>query len=133
MAGFGIYNILNMFIIEKMNDIAILKATGFTGRDIMFIFIVQALTIGLIGALLGLSIGYAVSAFIDTIPFEPEALPTIKKYPINYDPLFYISAVLFALLATFLAGFLPARKAQKIDPIEIIRGQLRDYGFFIKD
>src|SRR6056297_515648 len=39
VAGFGIYNILNMFIYEKMNDIAILKATGFTGKDVMLIFI----------------------------------------------------------------------------------------------
>ncbi len=123
VAGFGIYNILNMFIVEKMNDIAILKATGFTGGDVMFIFIFQALSIGVIGAILGLSLGYGISAFIDTIPFETEALPTVKTYPINYNPGFYIGGVLFALIATFLAGYLPARRAQSIDPIEIIRGQ----------
>lgn len=123
VAGFGIYNILNMFIVEKMNDIAILKATGFTGGDVMFVFIVQALTIGFIGAMLGISIGYGASAFIDTIPFETEALPAVKTYPINYNLNFYIVGVLFAIVATFLAGYLPARRAQKIDPIEIIRGQ----------
>jgi len=123
VAGFGIYNILNMFIIEKMNDIAILKATGFTGGDVMIIFILQALTIGFIGAILGISVGYGISSFIDTIPFETEALPTIKTYPINYDPMFYLTGVIFALTATFLAGYLPARKAKKIDPIQIIRSQ----------
>ncbi|MGA8854346.1 MAG: ABC transporter permease, partial [Christiangramia sp.] len=46
VAGFGIYNILNMLIYEKMNDIAILKATGFSGRDVQFIFMSQALIIG---------------------------------------------------------------------------------------
>ena len=45
VAGFGIYNILNMLIYEKMDDIAILKATGFSGIDIMSIFIIQALII----------------------------------------------------------------------------------------
>jgi lipoprotein-releasing system permease protein len=123
VAGFGIYNILNMFIYEKMNDIAILKATGFTGGDVMLIFITQAMAIGLMGGVLGIAIGYGVSAFIDTIPFVTDALPTIKTYPINYDPKFYITAIAFALVSTFLAGFLPARKAQKIDPVEIIRGQ----------
>ncbi len=123
VSGFGIYNILNMFIYEKMNDIAILKATGFTGKDVMFIFISQALIIGFFGGLLGIGIGYAVSAFIDTIPFVTEALPTIKTYPINYNINFYISGVVFALVSTFLAGFLPAKKAQHIDPVEIIRGQ----------
>lgn len=123
VAGFGIYNILNMFIYEKMNDIAILKAVGFTGSDVMYIFLIQALVIGLLGALLGISIGYGVSLFIDNIPFDTEALPTVKTYPINYNPLFYILGVVFAIVSTFFAGHLPARKAQKIDPIEIIRGQ----------
>lgn len=123
VAGFGIYNILNMFIYEKMNDIAILNATGFTGDDVMYIFIVQALIIGILGGALGIGLGYGVSVFIDNIPFNTEALPTVKTYPINYDPVFYITAIIFALTATFLAGYLPAKKAQKLDPVEIIRGQ----------
>lgn len=123
VAGFGIYNILNMFIYEKMNDIAILKATGFTGMDVLLIFIIQAIFIGIIGGILGIGIGYGVSRFIDTIPFVTDALPTIKTYPINYDIKFYITGVAFALISTFLAGYLPALKAKKIDPVEIIRGQ----------
>ncbi len=123
VAGFGIYNILNMLIYEKMNDIAILKATGFTGRDVKYIFIFQALVIGLVGGILGLTLGYAVSALIDSIPFVTEALPTVTTYPINYDPIFYLSGIIFALGSTFLAGYLPARKAQKLDAVEIIRGQ----------
>jgi lipoprotein-releasing system permease protein len=123
VAGFGIYNILNMFIFEKMNDIAILKATGFTGNDVMYIFISQALVIGFVGGILGLSLGYGVSSLIDQTPFETEALPTISTYPINYDIKFYVTGVIFALISTFFAGFLPARKAQKMDPVDIIRGQ----------
>ena len=123
VAGFGIYNILNMLIYEKMDDIAILKATGFSGGDIMFIFIIQALIIGLIGGILGIGLGYGVSLIIDTIPFVTEALPTIKTYPINYDPTFYITGAIFALVCTFLAGYLPALKAGRIDPVEIIRGK----------
>ncbi|NBC24022.1 MAG: FtsX-like permease family protein [Bacteroidetes bacterium] len=123
VAGFGIYNILNMFIHEKMNDIAILKATGFTGKDVMLIFISQALLIGVIGGALGLGIGYGISVLIDGAPFETEALPTIKTYPINYNLQFYLTGVIFAIVSTFLAGFFPARKAQRMDPVEIIRGQ----------
>ena len=123
VAGFGIYNILNMMIYEKMNDIAILKATGFSGRDVRYIFISQAMLIGFLGGLLGLIIGYAVSVLIDHTPFETEALPTIKTFPVNFDPMYYVIGVVFALISTFLAGYLPAAKAQKIDPVEIIRGQ----------
>ena len=123
VAGFGIYNILNMFIYEKMNDIAILKATGFSGQDVKWIFIFQALIIGLAGGILGLALGYAGSVMIDHAAFETEALPTIDTYPVNFDPLFYLIAVIFALVSTFLAGYLPARRAQDIDPVKIIRGQ----------
>ena len=123
VAGFGIYNILNMLIYEKMNDIAILKATGFSGPDVRLIFISQAMIIGVIGGALGLALGYGVSVLIDRTPFETEALPTISTFPVNYDVNFYIGGILFALLSTFLAGYLPARKAEHIDPVEIIRGQ----------
>lgn len=53
VAGFGIYNILNMLIYEKMNDIAILKATGFAGRDVKMIFILEAMIIGVFGGAAG--------------------------------------------------------------------------------
>ena len=123
VAGFGIYNILNMLIYEKMDDIAILKATGFSGRDVKRIFIYQAMIIGLIGGVLGLLIGYGFSILIDNAPFETQALPTIKTFPVNYDPTFYVIGIVFALISTFLAGYLPARRAQKVDPVEIIRGR----------
>lgn len=123
VAGFGIYNILNMLIYEKMNDIAILKAIGFSGGDVQAIFISQALIIGLCGGLLGLVFGYAFSVLIDNTPFETEALPTITTFPVNFDPAYYVGGIIFALISTFLAGYLPSRKARAIDPVDIIRGQ----------
>lgn len=121
VAGFGIYNILNMLIYEKMNDIAILKATGFTGYDVKLIFVSQAVIIGLVGGLLGLGVGYGVSVLIDNTAFETSALPTIDTYPVNYHVRFYLVGMIFALVSTFMAGYLPATRAQRIDPVEIIR------------
>ncbi|MEQ8924655.1 MAG: FtsX-like permease family protein [Fulvivirga sp.] len=123
VAGFGIYNILNMLIYEKMNDIAILKATGFSGRDVKYIFITQAMLIGLVGGVLGLIFGYGISTIIDHTPFETEALPTVKTFPVNWNPVYYGIGITFAIVSTFLAGYLPSRRAEKIDPVEIIRGQ----------
>jgi lipoprotein-releasing system permease protein len=123
VAGFGIYNILNMLIYEKIDDIAILKATGFSGNDVRLIFIFQAMLIGLIGGVAGLIFGYLISYGISIAPFETEALPTIKTFPVNFNPLYYISGIVFALITTFLAGLLPANKAARIDPVEIIRGK----------
>jgi lipoprotein-releasing system permease protein len=123
VAGFGIYNILNMMIYEKMDTIAILKATGFSGSDVRKIFLGIALTIGFLGGLLGLLFGFLLSLIIDQIPFNTAALPTIKTYPINYNPVFYIIGIVFSIITTYLAGFFPARKASAIDPVIIIRGK----------
>jgi lipoprotein-releasing system permease protein len=123
VAGFGIYNILNMLIYEKMNDIAILKATGFSGKDVQMIFMSQAMIIGIVGGVMGLIIGFVLSLLISNVQFQTEALPTIKTFPVNFNAWFYIIGIVFALISTFFAGYLPAKKAKKIDPVKIIRGQ----------
>lgn len=123
VAGFGIYNILNMMIYEKMDSIAILKATGFSGADVKRIFFVIALAIGFFGGLFGLLFGFILSSVIDQIPFTTASLPTIRTYPINYSPVFYFVGSAFSLITTYMAGFFPANKAGKVDPVIIIRGK----------
>lgn len=123
VAGFGIYNILNMMIYEKMDSIAILKATGFSGSDVNRIFITIALSIGVFGGAVGLLFGFGLSSLIDQIPFNTAALPTIKTYPINYNPKYYIIGAVFSVVTTYFAGYFPSRKASKIDPVIIIRGK----------
>jgi lipoprotein-releasing system permease protein len=73
--------------------------------------------------LFGLLFGYTLSSIVDVIPFNTASLPTVKTYPINYNPVFYIIGISFALITTFVAGLFPALKASKIDPVEIIRGK----------
>lgn len=123
VAGFGIYNILNMFITEKMDDIAIMRATGFRRKDIRRIFIAEAMAIGLVGGVLGIVFGYLLSRAIDNVPFEQDFMPALKTLPVNYDIQYYIIGVSFAIITTFLAGYLPSRKAARIDPVDIIRGK----------
>ncbi len=123
VAGFGIYNILNMMIYEKMDTIAILKATGFSGEDISKIFLTISLSIGLGGALLGASMGLIFSAIIDVIPFHSAAIPTVDTYPVDYGIQYFIIAVVFAVATTYFAGWFPSNKARVVDPVEIIRGK----------
>ncbi len=123
VAGFGVYNILNMLIYEKMDSIAILKATGFSGRDVRQIFLLIATSIGFFGGMAGLACGFGLSSLIDRIPFNTKALPTITTYPVSYNPAFYLIGTGFSLVTTFLAGWFPARKASRVDPVIIIRGK----------
>jgi lipoprotein-releasing system permease protein len=123
VSGFGIYNILNMMIYEKMDSIAILKATGFSGTDVKRIFIMIALGIGVFGVSFGLLFGFLMSSIIDQIPFITPALPSIKTFPVNYSLKFYLIGAIFGIFTTYLAGYLPSRKASKVDPVVIIRGK----------
>jgi len=123
VAGFGIYNILNMMIYEKMDTIAILKATGFAGSDVKKIFIFISLSIGFFGCMVGLILGNGLTHIINHIPFHTPAIPSIKTFPVDYNPMFYVIAVFFSFLTTYFAGWFPAQKASRIDPVIIIRGK----------
>jgi len=123
VAGFGIYNILNMMIYEKLDSIAILKATGFSGGDVKRVFITLSLIIGVCGGVAGLVAGFGLSHLIARVPFETEALPTIKTFPVLFATKYYVIGIAFALATTWIAGWFPARRAAKVDPVEIIRGK----------
>jgi lipoprotein-releasing system permease protein len=122
VAGFGIYNIMNMNIINKMKDIAILKATGFQGKDITAIFLFQSLIIGVAGGLLGLALGWVCCYLLSVTPFPAGSMVRVDTFPVNFKPVHYILGVLFGFLTTLFAGFFPSRRASKVDPVSIIRG-----------
>ncbi|PWN06308.1 ABC transporter permease [Rhodohalobacter mucosus] len=123
VSGFGIFNVLSMMIYEKMNDIAILKSIGYSDKDVRNIFLLEALFIGFAGGLVGLVTGFIISWVTSVIPANIEGFVTSEYLTINFDPAFYLLAFAFGLVATAIAGYLPALKASKIDPIEIIRTQ----------
>ncbi len=123
VSGFGIFNILMMIIYEKMPDIAILKATGFKDKDIKIIFLIESLMIGIFGGLLGLLIGFLMQKIVGSIRMDINGFVSMKYLKFNSSPGFFIFAYCFGLIVTALAGYIPARKAAKVDAIDIIRSK----------
>jgi lipoprotein-releasing system permease protein len=119
VAGFGIYNILNMTIYEKIKEIAILKAEGFSGGSVTSIFLQQAIYIGLFGGIIGIVVGYLITFMVSRIYI---GAGNLKYLPMSFYGPHYIEAICFGLLTTIAAGFFPARKASRVDPVTIIRG-----------
>ncbi|WP_338873344.1 FtsX-like permease family protein [Spirosoma sp. SC4-14] len=119
VAGFGIYNILTMSIYEKIKEIAILKATGFDGADVVGIFIRQAIIIGLLGGLLGATVGWGLSLLASRYYI---GMGNITYLPMSFHLRHYVQGFLFGVVTSFFAGYIPARKAANVDPVSIIRG-----------
>jgi lipoprotein-releasing system permease protein len=123
VSGFGIFNILMMIIYEKLPDIAILKATGFKDKDIRTIFLTESLVIGILGGLLGLAVGYLLQQIVGSIKMDVRGFVAMEYLQFNSSPAFFVFAYMFGLIATALAGYIPARKAAKVDAIDIIRSK----------
>jgi lipoprotein-releasing system permease protein len=121
VASFGTYNIISTITHEKTRDIAILKSLGFTERTVRSIFLLEALIIGIAGTLLGWVLGYALCQALGTIEFKSPYMDA-TRLPMYYSPVHYMLAGLVALSASAIAGYLPARKAASVHPVEIIRG-----------
>lgn len=117
IAGFGIYNILNMTVSQKINDIAILKAIGFKGNDVIRIFVTQALSIGLIGVVGGMLMALLMITLLKKVYIGGD----IGYFPVDYELQKFIQGIVMGLVITFFAGYIPARKAAKVDPVSIFR------------
>lgn len=122
VAGFGIYNIISTIVHEKARDIAILKSLGFPEPDIQQIFVLEGLVIGVLGALVGSALGFGLSTYLATIKFEVTTDIEMTRLPIYFSHVHYMIASGLALLSAGIAGFVPARKAAALNPVDIIRG-----------
>lgn len=121
VASFGTYNIISTITHEKARDIAIMKSLGLSEFTVRAIFVIEALIIGLAGALAGFALGYllclALGAIRITNPFiDSDHLPLV------YSVAHYLLAGGVALVSSVAAGYQPARKAARMHPVEIIRG-----------
>ena len=111
VGGIGIMNIMLVSVRERTREIGIRKAVGARGSDILAQFLVEALTLSLLGGLLGIVAGLAVSFGIGVV----------TGWGFLFNPLTVVVAVLFSLIVGVVFGVLPARQAARLDPIVALR------------
>jgi lipoprotein-releasing system permease protein len=124
VAAFGIYNVISTVVMEKQKDIAILKSMGFKARDIRIIFLVQGIVLGIGGCLVGIPLGCVLMAGLMQIRFMPPGASERVYMPLDWGWAQFAVAIAFAMFASILAAYLPARKGAGIEPIGILRGQM---------
>ncbi|HEY7120093.1 MAG TPA: ABC transporter permease [Tepidisphaeraceae bacterium] len=122
VAAFGVLNILIMAVLERVNDIAILKSFGFSRSDITLVYICQGLVIGLIGATTGVISGKLVVEGLRRLPIKVEGLVKSEGLMMSENAGMYIQAFCASIAIVILAAMYPARRAAKYDPVEVIRG-----------
>ncbi|MBC7121273.1 MAG: ABC transporter permease [Candidatus Methanosuratus sp.] len=128
VAGLGIMNIMFVSVIERTREIGVLKALGFTNNDVLLIFLSEATVMGIIGGALGILVGSGVS-YIVPIILSAGISSTAESFGVAqsflYTPIIRpdVAALvlLFAVAVALLAGFYPARRASKMDPVVALR------------
>jgi lipoprotein-releasing system permease protein len=121
VASFGTYNIISTITHEKARDIAIMKSLGLSEYTVRMIFVVEALIIGLTGALAGFALGYLLCRALGAIRITNPFIDS-DHLPLAYTYVHYLMAGAVALVSSVAAGYAPARKAAREHPVEIIRG-----------
>jgi putative ABC transport system permease protein len=111
VGGIGIMNIMLVSVRERTREIGIRKALGARGRDILSQFLIEALTLSLIGGLIGVVIGLVISAVIGKV----------AGWGFIFDPTTVAVATLFSLAVGIVFGVWPARQAARLDPVIALR------------
>lgn len=121
VAGFGIFNILNMTVNQKKKEIAILRSMGFESGDIIELFLLQGGILGVAGGAVGVVVGYFICTQLQKVKFGGGPMGGSGYLTIAFLPDIYVFGFFLPIVVSILASVLPARSAAKMTPIEIIR------------
>lgn len=123
IAALNIITVLIMIVMEKQRDIAILKSMGATSRSVMYVFMLQGLTIGVVGMILGIAggIGFARFANARKLIELPAGAYALDYLPFHVHANDVIIVALVSIAISLLSTVYPSWSAAKIDPVEGLR------------
>jgi putative ABC transport system permease protein len=114
VGGVGIFTIMTIGVRERTAEIGLLRALGARKLQVLHVFLLEAVALSALGAVLGLASGLAITLLLD---FAAPALP------VSYAPQFMLLAVTLALLVGLVAGIAPALRAAAQEPVEALRAE----------
>ncbi len=122
VAAMGITNILVLSVAEKTEEIAILRALGTSSRQILAIFTIEGFILGLTGTIIGMLFGIGTSLYFRFQPYPlPGDLYFITELPVQLQWLDFVWVGLLSITTSILAGLLPARRASRLLPGNVLR------------
>lgn len=122
ISGLGMFNTLAMLVIEKTKDIAILRSMGYSRRDISRIFLWQGVLVLVGGIVLGWLFGALATYGVSKIPIRIRGIFSTDSFVVAWSWDHYLMAALTASVVVLAASWIPARRAARLEPGDVIRG-----------
>jgi len=111
LAAIGLYGVLAFTVSQRTREIGIHMALGASARDVLVMVMKQGMSLVLVGIVLGVAGAYAVTRTIRSLLFEVGTT----------DPLTFVAVLVLLAVVGFIASYVPARRATKVDPLEALR------------
>lgn len=125
LASFNIASNLFVSVLRRYSDISLLRAVGFSMKDVQRVFIIQGLAFGVAGTLAGFVLGVILAYGFEILQNYVVLLPAetyhIGRIGIDLRPVDVIATFGVSILICFIASYVPARKAAQLNPVEGLR------------
>lgn len=122
ISGLGMFNTLAMIVIEKTKEIAILRSMGYTRRDISHIFVWLGAIVLIVGTIGGWMLGAGVTYGVSKLPIRIRGIFSTDSFVVAWSIWHYVVATVTATVVVMTAAVIPARRAARLEPGDIIRG-----------
>lgn len=122
ISGLGMFNTLAMIVMEKTKEIAILRSMGYTREDISRIFLWQGGLVLIVGTILGWALGSGVTYLVSVLPIRIRGIFSTDSFVVAWSIWHYVAATVTAVVVVMIASVIPARRAARLEPGDIIRG-----------
>lgn len=122
ISGLGMFNTLAMIVMEKTKEIAILRSMGYTRQDIAQIFLWQGAIVLVVGVILGWLFGAGITFSVSRLPLRIRGIFSTDSFVVAWSIWHYVFAALTAAVVVMMASLIPARRAARLEPGDVIRG-----------
>lgn len=122
ISGLGMFNTLAMIVMEKTREISILRSMGYTRRDINHIFIWQGVMVLIGGTVCGSLMGILLTWGVSKVPLPIQGIFKADTFVVNWSVWHYVTAAATSTVIVMIASLIPARRAARLEPGDVIRG-----------